>query len=564
MKHIFILTLIFISLSSFSQNKLLVPDILEGSHIDLSLRKGIFEIYPGYNTHTIGYNQEILGPTIILEKGQEVFFKVTNYLDEATTLHWHGLHVSSENDGGPHTVINPGEIWEPSFTILDQAATYWYHPHLHENTEQQVTRGAAGFIIVKDEVEASLELPRTYGVDDFPIVIQSRAFDENKQLVWNTAEDDLILANATIDAFLEVPAQVVRLRLLNGSTERVYNLGFEGGFPFYQIAGDGGLLNAPVELSRLQLVPGERAEILVDLSNFKDQAIEMMSFASEIANGYYGASSPGVMPMGSIPGYNQNVLNGTDFEILELRVTDPNSQPVSQIPQSLIVNVPYLTNDVDQARALIFRPKQMGPTGMLNGPFTINGVSFDMDVVNYEIPLWNTEIWELTNMTAIAHPFHIHDVQFYILDINGNPPPANMLGRKDVVMVPPMGGRVRFITRFEDFANDEVPYMYHCHMLSHEDEGMMGQFIVKDFTSNTNETADSKTYIYPNPSKNRISFNEGLVDEIKIYKATGELVEVRKPQVKTGSIDISHLEGGAYYLHLTNNGIINKLIFIKI
>ena len=126
--------------------------------------------------------------------------------------------------------------------------------------------------------------------------------------------------------------------------------------------------------------------------------------------------------------------------------------PINSIPSALITNTIYSESEVNTSRNLFFRPAQMGPNGMLNGPFTINNQLFDMEVINYEVPLNNTEIWELTNMTAISHPFHIHDVQFYILDINGNPPPANMLGRKDVVLVPPMHGSVRFITKFEDFA----------------------------------------------------------------------------------------------------------------
>ena len=131
----------------------------------------------------------MLGPTLILEKGQEISIDVINKLTEPTTLHWHGLHVSPKNDGGPHTVIEPNQTWSPSFTVLDEAATYWYHPHLHEKTEEQVTMGAAGFIIVRDNIESELNLPRNYGIDDIPVVIQSRAFDDDKQFLTKTAEE---------------------------------------------------------------------------------------------------------------------------------------------------------------------------------------------------------------------------------------------------------------------------------------------------------------------------------------------------------------------------------------
>jgi len=341
MKQLFFILALGTPWMMFGQNPLLIPDTLSGASINLNLQNGEVEFYNGFNTNTIGYNQDILGPTIFLEKGNEVTLNVANNLSETTTLHWHGLHVAPENDGGPHTTIEAGQVWSPSFNVLDNAATYWYHPHLHEHTEAQVTNGAAGFIIVRDDEEALLELPRTYGKDDFPIVIQSRAFDANKQFMDNTASDDVILCNATLDAFLDVPAQVVRLRLLNGSTERIYNLGFQGNLSFHQIASDGGLLNAPVSLSRFQLAPGERAEILLDLSNQQGQTFNLMSFASELPSGNYGAANPSAMPMGSISGYDNNPLNGGDFNILQLNVISPTANPITSIPSSLINNTPY-------------------------------------------------------------------------------------------------------------------------------------------------------------------------------------------------------------------------------
>ena len=408
MKKVIFILMAVIPLIGLCQNPLFIPDTLSGASINLSLQNGQVEFYPGFTTNTIGYNQDILGKTIILEKGNEVTLNVTNNLSEATTSHWHGLHVSSENDGGPHSIIEAGQTWSPSFTVLDHAATYWYHPHLHEHTEEQVTRGATGFIIVRDDEEAQLNLPRTYGLDDFPIAIQSKAFDTNKQLLWNTAADDGIMCNGTLDAYLDAPAQVIRLRLLNGSTERVYNLGFQNNLNFHQIASDGGLLNAPVSLTRLMLAPGERAEILLDLSTQQGQSIDLMSFASELSNGIYGAANPSAMPMGSIAGYNDNPLNGNDFAILQINVEASTSNPITDIPAVLINNEIFLESDANTTRNLLFQPAQMGPNGMLNGPFEINGQIFDMEVINFEIPLNNTEIWELTNQTAIAHPFHIH------------------------------------------------------------------------------------------------------------------------------------------------------------
>lgn len=558
-------TVLFYSMAN-AQNPLFIPHTVSGENIDLHVQYGQMTFYEGFVTHTIGYNQEILGPTIVLEKGQNVTLNVWNELNEVTTVHWHGLHVSAKNDGGPHTVIEAGAVWSPSFTVLDHAATYWYHPHLHEHTEEQVTMGGTGFIIVRDETEAELELPRTYGVDDFPIVIQSKAFDVHKQFVTQTAADDVILCNGTLHAFLEVPAQVVRLRLLNGSTERVYNLGFHEAIDFYQIATDGGLLSAPVSLNRLQLAPGERAEILLDLGAYHGHTIQMMSFGSELSNGIYGASNPSAMPMGSIAGYSDNSLNGSDFEVLSLAVVEATPHAVNHIPTSLIEQSAYLESSVDETRNLTFRPAQMGPVGMLNGPFEINGQEFDMEVINYEIPLDNTEVWELTNMTGIAHPFHIHDVQFYILDINGNPPPQNMAGRKDVVLVPAMNGTVRFITKFEDFADVTTPYMYHCHMLSHEDDGMMGQFVVRDFSTsieNYNSTSPSIS-ILTNPIEGKTIQVKGVRGtSFSVYNSMGQLVNHGVLLEEMTEIDLSNYAEGIYFFRVeTPNGFFTHKIII--
>jgi len=547
---IFLIVFVFPILGN-SQNPLFIPDTLSGATINLNLQQGQVEFYAGFNTNTIGYNQDILGPTLFLEKGQDVTLNVTNSLAASTTVHWHGLHVSSENDGGPHTIIEAGQDWNPSFTVLDNAATYWYHPHLHEHTEEQVTQGAAGFIIVKDDDEAELQLPRNYGVDDFPIVIQSRAFDANKQLLTNTAADDVILSNGTLDAYLDLPAQIIRLRLLNGSTERILNLGFQGNISFSQIASDGGLLNAPIGLTRLRLVPGERAEILLDLSSMQGQTFNLMSFASELASGNYGATNPSAMPMGSIAGYSSNTLNGNDFNILQVNVTAPTADPINLIPSALTTNSPYIESTSGATRSLRFQPSQMGPTGMLNGPFVINGLSYNMEVNNFEIPINSTEIWELTNQTAIAHPFHIHDVQFYILDINGIPPPLNMQGKKDVVLVPPMFGTVRFITKFEDFANEEVPYMYHCHMLSHEDDGMMGQFIVVDNVTSVDEKERDPISVYPNPVTNILTITGTEKATVTLYNTSGQLLIRNETISNIEQFDLTQYTAGVYLLNVT-------------
>jgi bilirubin oxidase len=416
-------------------------------------------------------------------------------------------------------------------------------------TNMHVQMGIAGMIIVRDPIEAALNLPRNYGFDDIPLIIQTKGFDNNNQIVVETALDTTIMVNSTLNPFVQLPAQIVRLRLLNGSSERMYNLGLTNNLPFHIIATDGGLLNAPVQLTRLKLAPGERAEILVDLTGLNGQFIHLMSYGSELANGIYGAQQPGMGAGQSIPNYTLNPLNGADFEVLEIQVIPQTNNPIATIPSSLVQNNPWIEGNSNATKTLTFSPQTMGPTA-INGPFLINNTAFNMDVVNYSISLNNTEIWTLQNNTPIAHPFHIHNVPFYILDINGTPPPAELSGRKDVVLVPGGQGTVRFITKFEDFANPDVPYMYHCHMLTHEDGGMMGQFIVYDPLSMKEELDNTELRIFPNPANYFIHIeSEKGVKEIIVHAIDGKSILTKfVDPLKT--IDVSHLLDGSYLIEL--------------
>jgi FtsP/CotA-like multicopper oxidase with cupredoxin domain len=556
-KQLLILLICCFSWVTKGQNPVLIPDTISGSVINLALQEGTHEFFPGFQTNTMGVNGNILGPTVILEKGQQVTLHVENQLQEETTLHWHGLHISSENDGGPHTVINPGETWSPAFTVLDNASTYWYHPHLHHKTNEHVSKGISGFIIVKDQEESGILLPRNYGTDDFPLVIQTRDFDDNKEIVFHSNSDDILMVNATLDPFISVPAQIVRLRLLNGSSMRTFNLGFTNNQLFYQIGSDGGLLESPVQLTRLMLSPGERAEILIDFSSRLGDIIHLKSFASELPNGIYGAANPGLGPGMVLTGYHPNPLNGTDFNVLQISVGPATVNPVISIPTQMVNLNPFLVSDADTTRTFTFDPEIMGPN-QLNGHFMINDQMFDMDVINEVIPLNNIEIWTLTNQSGIAHPFHIHMVQFYVLDRNGVPPPLNESGRKDVVLVKPQE-TVRIITKFENFSNDEIPYMYHCHMLMHEDEGMMGQFLVIDESPVLSTfTGEVSATIFPNPSKGNyhLHFGENLqIYDLKVIDKYGRSLREVDYQAMSNQLILNLLDPdkGLYILKINTD-----------
>jgi len=552
-----------------AQNPVIIPTTISGTEFNLTLQNGTFQFYDGFTTTTMGVNGNILGPTLIMEKGELVDIAVMNNLNDTTTIHWHGMHVSAINDGGPHTTIAPGSSWNPQFKVLDMAGTYWYHPHLHEKTNEHVSKGIAGFIIVRDEEEELLDLPRSYGIDDFPLVIQTKDFDPQKQIVVPSNSDDVVMVNATIDASLIVPAQIVRFRMLNGSSMRVFNVGLLDNMTFYQIGSDGGLLNEPVPLTRLQLAPGERAEILIDFGSMEGQTIQLMSFASEFPNGIYGATYPGSMgQMMTLDGYNPNPLNGNDFSILTFNVGSPNGSAVNNIPSSLVDVVTIAEDESDITRNLSFTPEFMGPN-QLNGRFLINGTTFNMDVINYSIPLNNTEIWSIFNQSAIAHPFHIHDVQFFVLDRNGIPATASEQGRKDVILIKPQE-TVRFITKFEDFADDLVPYMFHCHMLVHEDDGMMLQFEVVSDPSGIGKDNSMEILIYPNPLNDEKPVvtvsTDKVFDSYEIYNINGaKLVENSLVNSSTSlQINFKNYAKGVYILKLTSGtDIYTKRIIIE-
>ena len=561
MKFNTLLILNSLLITSLAQNTLIIPSTLQGPNINLVLQEGTTQFYTGVTTNTMGANGSLLGPTLILNQGDDINITVENQLTDTTTIHWHGMHVAPEDDGGPHSIIFPGDTWNPQFTVLDKAGLYWYHPHLHMMTDMHVSKGIAGLIIVRDTEEASLNLPMTYGVDEFPMVMQTKGFDPSGQILVHTDLDTAVLVNGTVDAQADFPAQIVRLRVLNGSSQRVMEFGFSDNRTFSLIGTDGGLLTAPVNVTRYRIASGQRADILVNLSADLGQNIQIMSYASELPNAIYGATQPGMGAgaTASLPDYPNNPLNGTDYQLLNINVVAQTSSAILSIPASLATYTPIPESSADITRALTFT--SAGTMGNLNGPFLINGAAFDMETNNYSVPLGNTEIWTLTNQTPIAHPFHIHDVQFFILDINGTPPPPELQGFNDVVLVPGGNGVVRFIAQFSDHANDSIPYMYHCHMLPHEDMGMMGQFLVVDPAASVAVNNHFDLEVYPNPTTSGVitlRSNEYKGD-INIYSTTGQLID--KLQINQHqSIDL-RLESGIYIIQ-DNNGNSERLIVL--
>jgi FtsP/CotA-like multicopper oxidase with cupredoxin domain len=261
-----------------TRQPLWIPPLLDardqGQALSLNAQRSTKEFFPGKRSITLGYNGSYLGPTLRVHRGDDVQVAVSNNLDEETTVHWHGLLIPGDRDGGPHQTIAPGGTWRTLLPVRQAGATLFYHSHVHGRTAEQVYAGLAGVLLVHDPREDHLGLPAQYGVDDLPLVIQDRQFDDGTLVMpggmmalMHGRLGGTLLVNGTPDAEVRVPARRVRLGLVNGSNARIYELSFGDRRAFQWIASEGGLLAAPVALRSLTLAPGERAEILVDFSD---------------------------------------------------------------------------------------------------------------------------------------------------------------------------------------------------------------------------------------------------------------------------------------------------------
>ncbi|MGN8199893.1 multicopper oxidase family protein [Salinisphaera sp. RV14] len=462
-------------------------------HYQLAARPGASELVAGVQTPTWSYNGAWLGPTLRIPRHRPVALHVHNGLDQPTTLHWHGAQVPGRMDGGPHSVIAPGQTWTATYTLTQPAAALWYHPHPHAYTGPQVYAGMAGMLWIDDDSDARLALPRTYGIDDLPVAIQDRRVHADGTLAYMTAARDVMgmkgdrfLINGVEQPYAEVAAGWLRLRVLNASNARIINLAFADGRRFYVIAGDAGLLAEPAPVDQLLLAPAERAQILVDLRGDDGRRVVLTSDSGAVVPDLYRT------PMAV------DIHDRRGFDLLELRV-GPSLGLGTRLPERL-VEQPSLHADGPTRRFVMngmivsdafarmqaghgYAPRAAnGPGGMSAGVggrdlFAINGETMDMHKINVRVKLGATEVWQVTNVSLMAHPFHMHGTSFLIRSRDGRPPAPHERSWKDVVLV--RGGEtVALIASFDHPADAAHAYMYHCHILEHEDNGMMGQFVV--------------------------------------------------------------------------------------
>lgn len=440
---------------SFSKPLAIPPVLKPKIHKDgtkeynLNIQEGEVGFFNGAKTKTFGVNTDFLGPTIRVKKDDTIRINVKNSLKEKTVLHWHGLKVPGINDGGPNRSIKINDTWSTQYKINQRSSLCWYHPHTHEKTGEQVFMGIAGLFLIDDEESINIKLPKLYGIDDIPLVVQDRRFDINGQFLYKQSMHDTMmgvtgnfsLINGVIDPYLEISPKTIRFRILNGSNARIYRFMFNDKRFFYQVAGDSSFLPRPIKMNTLLLSPGERAEIIIDLSDLSGKEI---LFGDEL---------------GGKP-------------LLKILVRNEKKQHFT-IPKKLTKITEYQNIKNVKIREFVLNTRP--------GYLAINDKRMDMKRIDEEVILGKTEIWRIKNPVKMPHPFHIHGCNFKVLSRNGKNPYLNETGLKDTVVI--YGNEtVDIAIKFEYEATKEYPYMYHCHILEHEDAGMMGQFIVQKDT----------------------------------------------------------------------------------
>lgn len=410
-------------------------------------------LVPGKVTDVYAYNGTIPGPTLEFREGDRVVVHFRNNLPEPSTIHWHGLHIPAVMDGSPFNLVPPGGQYDYVFTIpRGSAGTYWYHPHPHHMTGFQVAKGLYGAIVVRaadDPLPASLPekvmlLSDNRFLPDGSIDIPPPDSPQGRVDFENGREGNVIFVNGQILPTVSVRSgEIQRWRFINASGARVFRLALEG-HTFLCVGSDGGLFEKPVERKDILLAVGERAEVLVRGTDRPGSHAVLRTLP-------YDRYVPQTRPAD----WNQS------RDLLTIQYTqEPPVAPIA-LPATLR-QVPPL----DPSKAKVTRVITLSQ-GFLNGK------SMDMDRVDVTARLGTMDIWQIENLVGLDHPFHMHGFQFQVLDRNGTPEPYRSW--KDTVNVP-KHETVRLVVRYDDFPGK---WMYHCHILSHEDNGMMGVLEVK-------------------------------------------------------------------------------------
>ena len=419
----------------------------------------------GAGIGSLAFNGYIPGPTLRARGGDRFRVTLENGLAEKTILHWHGLDVPALADGHPRLAVGPGGSYAYDFTVRNRPGTYWYHPHPHGRTGPQVYGGLAGFLIVDETPDRSPLLPS--GDRELLLLLQDKRLGAGGTPVYQPSASDRMtgfmgdvgFVNGAPLPFALVERGSYRLRILNGSNARVFDLAMSDNQPFVLVGTDGGLMDAPRELTAIFLGPGERVDVVVDFSGSPaGSTIRLHSRPFQLAGG---------MGMGMGMGMGSPGDQGRPMDLMEFRVRDTPAVPTPAFGGfEPLGALPSLAG----ARTRTFSFSSM------MGLHAINGRSFEMDRVDVRIPLGAPERWRFVNQSPMPHPVHVHGGHFRVLSRSGG---RNWIlpwerGYKDTVLLL-AGETVEVAVLFEEHRG---LFLLHCHNLEHEDAGMMANFEV--------------------------------------------------------------------------------------
>ncbi len=414
----------------------------------------------GNNISVLGYQANgILGPTIRVNSGINTSINFQNNLSEKSNIHWHGLKIPANMDGHPEDIVNPGSSFYYQFAVNQRAGLNWYHPHPDGATARQAFQGLAGLFMINDSEEEALNLPS--GNFELPLVIQDKrltssgiTYNPSMGEVMSGYMGETILVNGVAFPFIEVATKFYRLRILNGSNARIYNLALSNNADLIIIGNDGGLLKNPVTIKNILLAPGERLDALV---NFAGAAIgsEIFLESKVFDNGGNSQGKQG-------------------FRIMKFKVTQSVNDSFT-VPVSLSSVNAISASSSSKTRNFVINAMQMSNGMNMTGIHRINGKIYDSSRIDEVVAANATEIWVFDNSQGDEpHPMHLHGVHFQVLERSGGRAnlTASESGWKDTVLVLPR----EIVKIIIPFGTLEGIFVFHCHNLEHEDDGMMLQY----------------------------------------------------------------------------------------
>ncbi|MER5870625.1 multicopper oxidase domain-containing protein [Streptomyces sp. NPDC002044] len=405
------------------------------------------EILPGAQTKVLTYDGHFPGPVLRARSGRKVVIRHRNTLTMPVSVHLHGGNVSPENDGGPMDTFAPNTSRTYTYPNQQAGAGLWFHDHAHHMESEHVFRGLSATYLLSDDTDRSLPLPA--GQYEIPIALRDARFDESGQLVY--VMDDVfgrttVLANGRPSPYVEVAARKYRFRLLNSSNMRFFQLRLADGGPLTQIGTDGGLLERPFTTDTIGLSPAERADVIIDFSR-------------------YPVGTKIVLENTLGPGTPDQVGKVLRFDVVRT-APDP-----SRIPGHLRT-LPALRPATVQRNIVLSMDEdgRQEPRGFMDGQV------WDYQRIDQTVAHGSSEIWTVTNTNKLApHNFHMHLVQFRVLERNGAPAGPAESGPKDTVRLFP-GESVKLHATFDTYRGT---YVYHCHLLDHSAMGMMANFRIR-------------------------------------------------------------------------------------